>query len=144
MTSARANRKPRRASLVQANRAARNYPRLPQMRPSHSHINSQLPRSFREDFRDDLALLDRGWGRPAQQISGQLGSVSISATLGRMSEKGSTAAGRVWAAWVRYRRTSPVAGRPAEGLPTEPRAVARPGARELVFMPHTGRSFDLE
>jgi hypothetical protein len=31
--------------------------------------------------------------------------------------------------------TSPVAGRPAEGLLTEPTAVARPGARELVFMP---------
>ena len=37
----------------------------------------------------------------------------------------------------RLRRTSPVAGRPAEGLLTEPRAVARPGARELVFLPHT-------
>jgi hypothetical protein len=32
------------------------------------------------------------------------------------------------------RRTSPVAGRPAEGLLTQPTAVARPGARELVFM----------
>src|SRR5215831_19810674 len=40
----------------------------------------------------------------------------------------------------RYRRTSPVAGRPAEGLLTEPRAVARPGARELVIMSHCCRS----
>src|SRR5215831_2576371 len=37
-----------------------------------------------------------------------------------------------------HRRTSPVAGRPGEGLLTKPTAVARPGARELVFMPHIG------
>src|SRR5262249_4570156 len=34
-----------------------------------------------------------------------------------------------------FRRTSPVAGRAREGLLTEPIAVARPGARELVLMP---------
>src|SRR5262249_35506874 len=36
------------------------------------------------------------------------------------------------------RRTSPVAGRPGEGLLTEPTAVARPGARELVIMSRSG------
>src|SRR2546423_12903003 len=37
--------------------------------------------------------------------------------------------------WLR--RISPIAGRPGEGLLTELAAVARPGAREQVVMPHS-------
>jgi len=36
---------------------------------------------------------------------------------------------------ARFRRTSPVAEPPGEGLLTEATAVARPGSRELVVMP---------
>ena len=47
--------------------------------------------------------------------------------------------GRERSAWRavgdRYRRTSPVVGRPGKGLLTEPTPVARHRARELVFMP---------
>jgi hypothetical protein len=41
----------------------------------------------------------------------------------------------------RNRRISPVPVRPGEGPLTEPRAGVRPGHRELVFMPHSGRWF---
>ena len=52
---------------------------------------------------------------------------------------GSTAAGRVWATWVHYRRISPVAAHSGEGLFTERRTAAQPWRRELVFMPHRRR-----
>src|SRR5215472_9639115 len=39
---------------------------------------------------------------------------------------------------VRYRRASPVRGRPGDGLLTEQIADARGCCRELVLMPHSG------
>jgi hypothetical protein len=56
--------------------------------------------------------------------------------------KGSTAAGRVWATWVRYRRVSSVAVRPGEGPLTERTAATQSWRRERVFMPLSDRSDD--
>src|SRR5215471_9445747 len=47
---------------------------------------------------------------------------------------GSTAAGRVWAAWVRYRRIFPVAERRGQGRLTEPLTDAQFQRRERVFV----------
>src|SRR5262249_27377850 len=44
---------------------------------------------------------------------------------------------RPFGAKVRLRRLSPVAAGTGEGHLTEPRAVAQPGQRELVLMPHS-------
>ena len=73
------------------------------------------------------------------QLGGSVVSGRISATCSQCLTGGECSSGRT-RSWVlgngRYRRTSPVAEPPGEGLLTEATAVARPGARELVIMPH--------
>jgi hypothetical protein len=95
--------------------------------------------------RAEMAMLDpKNPPEFAHPLSGRRSrSLAKVAREGKI-ERSEMAIGGISAGWApsvfarstngRLRRTSPVAGRPAEGLLTEPTAVARPGARELIFM----------